>query len=81
MPLLILYLGHPLGNDPGYYLEESGNALIMAASHARGSRDNTQIAQYYDVLVGWSNYLVNDSYYPRQQGEQLSIYRLHWLIY
>ena len=60
--------GHPDGSDPAYYIEESGNSLIMAMTYARGANDNSKLEQYYDVLKGWADYLVGDSYYPRQQG-------------
>lgn len=40
----------------------------MAMAYARAANDNSQLGQYYDVLKGWANYLVEDSYYPRQQG-------------
>ena len=50
-------------------LEECGNMMIMALAYAQRTGDNAYLAEHYDLLYQWNNYLVNDSLYP---GSQLS---------
>jgi hypothetical protein len=42
-------------------VEQSGNMIIMALSHARASGDGSLISTYYDLLKKWADYLVSHS--------------------
>lgn len=50
-------------------VEECGNMLIMTLAYAQRTGDNAYLAQHYDILKQWNEYLVNDSLIP---GNQLS---------
>ena len=59
--------GHDDGNDEMQPLEECGDMLIMTLAYAQRTNDNAYLAQHYDILKQWNNYLVNDSLIPANQ--------------
>lgn len=59
--------GHNDGNDEMQPLEECGDMLIMTLAYAQRTNDNAYLAQHYDILKQWNNYLVNDSLIPMNQ--------------
>ena len=59
--------GHNDGNDEMQPLEECGDMLIMTLAYAQRVDDNAYLAQHYDILKQWNNYLVNDSLIPANQ--------------
>lgn len=60
-------LGHNDGGDEAMPVEECGNMLIMALSYAQIANDNSQIKQYFDIIDGWTQYLITDSLIPAEQ--------------
>lgn len=48
-------------------LEECGDMLIMTLAYAQRANDDAYLAQHYDILKQWNNYLVNDSLIPMNQ--------------
>lgn len=59
--------GHNDGNDEPMPVEESGNMLIMQLSYAQKTGDLSQIKQYYDRLVQWTQFLIDDALIPAEQ--------------
>eukprot|EP01113_Clastostelium_recurvatum_P041599 TRINITY_DN6633_c0_g2_i1.p1 TRINITY_DN6633_c0_g2~~TRINITY_DN6633_c0_g2_i1.p1 ORF type:complete len:435 (+),score=77.98 TRINITY_DN6633_c0_g2_i1:184-1305(+) len=59
--------GHPTGNDEPMPIEESGNMILMALSHARFSQDQSLLHLYYPVMRQWAVYLVNNTLIPGNQ--------------
>ncbi|QRV90571.1 hypothetical protein RhiJN_18589 [Ceratobasidium sp. AG-Ba] len=59
--------GHNDGSDESMPVEESGNMLIMALSYTRATKDNSLIANNYNLLSQWTQFLVNDSLIPALQ--------------
>jgi hypothetical protein len=59
--------GHNDGNDEMQPLEECGDMLIMTLAYAQRTNDNAYLAQHYEILKQWNNYLVNDSLIPANQ--------------
>lgn len=59
--------GHDNGDAEQQPLEECGNMIIMALAYAQRTNDDAYLAQHYDILKQWSNYLVNDSLIPMNQ--------------
>ncbi|KAI0088041.1 hypothetical protein BDY19DRAFT_1057674 [Irpex rosettiformis] len=43
-------------------VEQTGNMLIMTLAHARASGDGSLISEYYNLLKGWGDYLVANSF-------------------
>ncbi len=41
--------------------------MIMTLAYAQRKNDNAYLAQHYDILKQWNNYLVNDSLIPASQ--------------
>ncbi|TBU49426.1 hypothetical protein BD309DRAFT_76359 [Dichomitus squalens] len=60
-------VGHNDGQDEAMQVEESGNMLIMALSHAQKSGDNSLLKTYYSLLDQWTQYLIQDSLIPAEQ--------------
>ncbi|EJF61169.1 hypothetical protein DICSQDRAFT_155261 [Dichomitus squalens LYAD-421 SS1] len=60
-------VGHNDGQDEAMQVEESGNMLIMALSHAQRSGDNSLLHKYYGLLDQWTQYLIQDSLVPAEQ--------------
>ncbi|KAH9951526.1 hypothetical protein B0H21DRAFT_684389, partial [Amylocystis lapponica] len=48
-------------------VERNGNMLIMALAHARTSGDGSLLSTHYDLMKGWAEYLINNSYAPINQ--------------
>ncbi|KAG8693681.1 hypothetical protein FRC09_010359 [Ceratobasidium sp. 395] len=46
---------------------ESGNMLIMALSYTRATKDLSLVADNYNLLTQWTQFLVNDSLIPALQ--------------
>ena len=61
-------LRHPDGTDPAYYLEETGDVLILAASYIKASSNKTIATQYYSTFKGWADYLSTNSLFPALQA-------------
>ena len=59
--------GHNDGNAEQQPLEECGNMLIMTLAYAQRANDDAYLAQHYDILKQWNDYLVNDSLIPANQ--------------
>ena len=59
--------GHNSGDDEMQPLEECGDMLIMTLAYAQRTNDNAYLAQHYDILKQWNNYLINDSLVPANQ--------------
>jgi hypothetical protein len=51
----------------GLRFTESGNMIIMALSYTRATKDNSLIANNYNLLTQWTQFLVNDSLIPAEQ--------------
>jgi len=50
-------------------VEECGNMLIMSLAYAQRTGDNAYLAEHYDLLDQWTQYLIADALIP---GSQLS---------
>ncbi|EMD37588.1 hypothetical protein CERSUDRAFT_114227 [Gelatoporia subvermispora B] len=50
-------------------IEQTGNMLIMTLAYARSSGDGSLIAQHYNLLKSWANYLVNNTLDPSGQEQ------------
>ncbi|EIM84853.1 uncharacterized protein STEHIDRAFT_60541 [Stereum hirsutum FP-91666 SS1] len=48
-------------------VEQTANMIIMAAAHARATGDGNLVATYYDLLKGWTDYLVNNTLFTSGQ--------------
>ena len=59
--------GYNNGLDEMQPLEECGNMIIMTLAYAQRTGDNAYLAEHYDLLLQWNNYLVNDSLIPAGQ--------------
>lgn len=59
--------GHDDGKDEMQPLGECGNMIIMALAYAQRTGDDAYLAQQYDILRQWKEYLVNDSLVPMNQ--------------
>ena len=59
--------GHNDGDAEMQPLEECGNMLIMTLAYAQRTNDDAYLAQHYDILKQWNDYLVNDSLIPMNQ--------------
>ncbi|KAG8693928.1 hypothetical protein FRC09_010174, partial [Ceratobasidium sp. 395] len=59
--------GHNDGGDESMPVEESGNMLIMALSYTRATKDLSLVANNYNLLTQWTQFLVNDSLIPALQ--------------
>ncbi|KAF2458173.1 glutaminase GtaA [Lineolata rhizophorae] len=59
--------GHPEGDDEHMPLEECGNMLIMMLAYAQKSGDWDFLADHYEMLVQWAEFLVDESLIPEHQ--------------
>ncbi|KAJ7662636.1 hypothetical protein DFH06DRAFT_1042656 [Mycena polygramma] len=50
-----------------YGVENSGNMLILALTHAQSSGDGSLISQYYSLLRQWADYLSTNALIPAEQ--------------
>ena len=41
--------------------------VIMALAYAQRTDDNAYLAQHYDILKQWNDYLVKDALIPKNQ--------------
>ncbi|ATY65800.1 glutaminase GtaA [Cordyceps militaris] len=60
-------LGYDDGNDEPMPLEECGNMIIMMLSYAQKSGNNTYLADNWDLLTRWAEYLIEDAKIPAHQ--------------
>lgn len=59
--------GHLDGRDEPQPLEECGNMLIMTLAYAQRTNDTKYLAQHYDILKQWTEYLVQEALIPANQ--------------
>ncbi|KAF7304072.1 hypothetical protein MIND_00638700 [Mycena indigotica] len=55
-------------NTMGVGLEHSGNMIILALAHARGSGDGSILARYYTLFQSYAAFLTNHTFGPEQQS-------------
>lgn len=48
-------------------LEECGNMIIMTLAYAQRANDDAYLAQHYDILKQWNEYLVEEALIPANQ--------------
>lgn len=60
-------LGYDDGNDEPMPLEECGNMIIMMLAYAQRSGNNQWLADNWDLLTRWADYLIEDSKIPNNQ--------------
>lgn len=60
-------IGYPNGGAEAQPIEECGNMNIMVLAYAQRTGDVGYLDKYYDLLVQWTDYLVEDSLYPSNQ--------------
>jgi len=60
-------LGYPDGNDEPMPLEECGNMVIMMMAYMQRTGDEQYIRDHWDILVKWTQYLMDDSKIPAEQ--------------
>lgn len=60
-------LGHPKGDDEPMPLEECGNMVIMMLAYAQRKDDVNYLADNWDLLEKWAQYLIEDSKIPANQ--------------
>ena len=59
--------GHNDGNDEMQPLEECGDMIIMTLAYAQRANDNAYLAQHYDILKQWNEYLIEEALIPANQ--------------
>lgn len=59
--------GHNDGVDEMQPLEECGNMIIMTLAYAQRANDDAYLAQHYDILKQWNEYLVEEALIPANQ--------------
>ncbi|KAK5135123.1 hypothetical protein LTR08_005648 [Meristemomyces frigidus] len=59
--------GHNNGNDEMQPLEECGDMIIMTLAYAQRANDDAYLAQHYDILKQWNEYLVEEALIPANQ--------------
>lgn len=64
-PQAIAHLG---GDDENMPVEESGNMIIMALSYSQKTGDTSLISDNYNLLIQWTEYLIDDSLTPGNQS-------------
>ncbi|KAH6880095.1 glutaminase GtaA [Thelonectria olida] len=60
-------LGHPKGDDEPMPLEECGNMVIMMLAYAQRKPDNNYLAENWDLLQNWAEYLIQGAKIPADQ--------------
>ncbi|KLO07712.1 DUF1793-domain-containing protein [Schizopora paradoxa] len=48
-------------------IEQSGNMIIMLLAHLLVTKDGSLVSQYYGMIKGWADYLVQNSLHPGMQ--------------
>jgi hypothetical protein len=64
---LTLFAGHPDGNAEAMPLEECGNMVLMTLAYAQRANDTAYLAQHYDILDAWTQYLIAEALIPADQ--------------
>lgn len=59
--------GHDDGVDEMQPLEECGNMLIMTLAYAQRANDNAYLAQHYNILNQWTQFLIQEALIPANQ--------------
>lgn len=59
--------GYPKGDDEAMPLEECGNMIIMMLAYSQRKHDDKYLADNWDLLVKWAQYLIDDAKIPAQQ--------------
>ncbi|KAM0716266.1 hypothetical protein Q7P37_007711 [Cladosporium fusiforme] len=59
--------GHPDGTAEAQPLEECGNMVLMTLAYAQRTDDNAYLAQHYDILNAWTQYLILEARIPADQ--------------
>ncbi|KAG6004962.1 hypothetical protein E4U21_000585 [Claviceps maximensis] len=59
--------GYPKGDDEAMPLEECGNMIIMMLAYAQRKHDDRYLADNWDLLVKWAQYMIEDAKIPAQQ--------------
>ncbi|KAK3070547.1 hypothetical protein LTR53_010284 [Teratosphaeriaceae sp. CCFEE 6253] len=59
--------GHNDGMDEMQPLEECGDMIIMTLAYAQRTSDNAYLAQHYDILKQWNEYLIQEALIPANQ--------------
>lgn len=59
--------GYPDGLDEPQPLEECGNMLIMTLAYAKRANDVPYLAQHYQILKQWTEYLIQFALIPADQ--------------
>ncbi|KAJ7064034.1 DUF1793-domain-containing protein [Mycena amicta] len=54
-------------NNEGVGVEHSGNMLVLALAHARGSGDGSILGRYYTLLKSYADFLANNTFGSDQQ--------------
>ena len=60
-------LGYPAGNDEAMPLEECGNMIIMMLAYAQAKHDDQYLADNWDLLTQWAQYLIEEAKIPANQ--------------
>lgn len=60
-------LGHPKGDDEPMPLEECGNMVIMMLAYAQKMQNTRYLADNWDLLDKWAQYLIQDAKIPANQ--------------
>jgi hypothetical protein len=60
-------LGYPDGNDEPMPLEECGNMIIMMLAYAQRKNDDQYLADNWDLLAKWAQYMIEDAKIPANQ--------------
>lgn len=60
-------LGYPKGDDEPMPLEECGNMIIMMLAYSQRKHDNKYLADNWDLLSKWAEYLIRDAKIPANQ--------------
>jgi hypothetical protein len=48
-------------------LEECGNMVLMTLAYAQRANDTADLAQHYDILDAWTQYLIAEALIPADQ--------------
>ena len=59
--------GHNNGADEMQPLEECGDMIVMSLAYAQRNDDNAWLAQHYDLLNQWNQYLIQEALIPANQ--------------
>lgn len=60
-------LGYDDGNDEPMPLEECGNMIIMMLTYAQKTGNNQWLADNWDLLSRWADYMIEDAKIPAHQ--------------